>query len=60
MAQCKSYKEKTNIKPDIFSGKVQVNCANCWLWNGERCSNEAVVVASQDPDLLESLEMCDW
>ena len=41
---CKAYKQK-NIAADLFYGDIPVNCGNCKLWNGEKCKDEAKVVA---------------
>lgn len=60
MSQCKAYKEKTGIEPDIFSGKIPVNCANCFRWNDERCSDENTALSSNDPELRESLAWCQF
>jgi hypothetical protein len=42
MAQCKSYKEKPTISPDIFLSGIPVCCGNClrWLRNKEKCREE--------------------
>lgn len=42
--QCKCYKEKSNIAPDLFIGGTPVNCGNCGIWGGVRCSDEKAVV----------------
>ena len=60
MPKCKSYSEKPNINPDIFLSGIPICCGNCSTWSGERCGNETVVVASQDPGLIEALKLCDW
>ena len=52
MPQCKHFKEKE-------LGLI-VNCPNCERWNGERCKDEPIVVASQDLELVESLALCVW
>ena len=57
---CKAYEERLDIEPDVFSGRVQVNCANYKRWNGERCKDESMVVNSQDTELVDSLAWCQW
>lgn len=57
---CKSYSQKAHIPPDIFLSGIPINCGNCETFNGERCSNETIVAASQDPELIEPLKLCDW
>ena len=58
MSQCKAYSEKPNIEPDLISGKIQINCANCDSWTGERCGDEVVALSMNE--LVEELKLCDW
>lgn len=44
----------------IDTSYEKTNCSSCKTWNGERCSKESIVVASQDPELIEPLKLCDW
>lgn len=58
MSQCKAYKQKPDINPDIFLNCIPINCANCRCWNGERCRDEVVALSMNE--LVESLKLCDW
>ena len=53
MAQCKAYKQRTDVYPKPYVDIVPVNCANCQHWgiDIERCRDETVALNMNDPEL---------